>query len=342
MSRRVLPLSRFPLVRTRDADEAIDLYARFSTPVHVDLPKRRQPPFEWNGNAVMVGALELSAHALGCSMKLSTDSHEDVYSLSIPIGGAQGEGWLGKQKKRLVQLKGGKLGIIASPGEPGGSRLGARYEGVQLQVRGPDMEDALAILVGRPLSERLVFVPAFSLETTAGAAFHRLLRFVLNEAETEGGVVGFSHVADCLAEAVLFQMLLSQPHSHSALLEQPSRPAEPKYVSQVAEYLEAHSSRPIRMAELARLTGMSVRSLQAGFRKYRGESPLEFLRERRLMRARQRLLAASDDSVTEVALGCGLSHAGRFSIQYRARYGESPSETLAKAQRKGARAARIG
>jgi transcriptional regulator GlxA family with amidase domain len=73
-----------------------------------------------------------------------------------------------------------------------------------------------------------------------------------------------------------------------------------------------------------------VRSLQDGFRRYLDTTPINYLREVRL-RAVRAELAASDPTrtnVTDVALRWGFLHAGRFSVQYRQRFGESPSATL--------------
>ena len=96
------------------------------------------------------------------------------------------------------------------------------------------------------------------------------------------------------AEALLFQMLLAQPHNQSDAVHGQTKPAEPKHVRTVAEYLEAHLGRPIQLAELASLTGRSVRSIHEGFQRHRGQSPLAFLRTRRLMAARRLLLRDRD------------------------------------------------
>ena len=54
-----------------------------------------------------------------------------------------------------------------------------------------------------------------------------------------------------------------------------------------------------------------------------------FLREQRLLQARQKLerAASTGESVTDIALGCGFNHLGKFAQIYRARFGETPSET---------------
>ena len=60
-----------------------------------------------------------------------------------------------------------------------------------------------------------------------------------------------------------------------------------------------------------------------------GRSPQAVLRDIRFEAARRELLQGSPDTkVMDVALRCGLPHLGRFSVEYRRRYGETPSQTL--------------
>jgi transcriptional regulator GlxA family with amidase domain len=59
---------------------------------------------------------------------------------------------------------------------------------------------------------------------------------------------------------------------------------------------------------------------------------MEFLRSRRLELARTRLLSSPESTVTEIALDCGFGHLGRFSIQYRAHFGEGPLQTRSRAR----------
>jgi transcriptional regulator GlxA family with amidase domain len=147
----------------------------------------------------------------------------------------------------------------------------------------------------------------------------------MDEADRPDSALASPLVSARMAEALVFSLLLTQPHNHSDNVQ--SDACEPEHVSRAAEYLDANLEEPIRMTELAAVTGVSVRSVQSGFQKYRGCSPLEFLRTRRLLRARAMLLNGTDASVTEVALACGFEHLGRFSSAYRARFGERPVET---------------
>ena len=97
------------------------------------------------------------------------------------------------------------------------------------------------------------------------------------------------------------------------------------------EYIEDHYHRTIRMEDLCRYSGVSMRTLQRSFSEYFQASPFEYIKARRLNAARQALVAgdSSRDRVTRIAVDNGFTHLGRFSVDYREHFDESPKETLA-------------
>lgn len=93
--------------------------------------------------------------------------------------------------------------------------------------------------------------------------------------------------------------------------------------------LEEFGDEPADMAEVCRLAGTSRRSLEAVVRQRLGRSPWEYLRWRRLWRARALLdQPKAETTVTDVAFGLGFWHLGRFAAAYASTFGESPSSTL--------------
>jgi transcriptional regulator GlxA family with amidase domain len=84
------------------------------------------------------------------------------------------------------------------------------------------------------------------------------------------------------------------------------------------------------VADICKIMGVSHRTLARALRSIRGTTPWQDLQSIRLAEARRALLCgkASAESVTQVALRVGFRELGRFSVQYRAAFGESPSGTL--------------
>jgi len=107
----------------------------------------------------------------------------------------------------------------------------------------------------------------------------------------------------------------------------------PRHLKKALERLEADPARAWTVGGLASECGVGRRTLQRQFRRFIGKTPMEYVHDLRLDRARREVLGASDGAtVTDIAVRCGITHLGRFAAQYRKRYGESPSATLRRRQ----------
>ena len=105
--------------------------------------------------------------------------------------------------------------------------------------------------------------------------------------------------------------------------------ALPRGVRRALDAMRAAPGRELDLAELSEIAGTPARTLQRQFRRFLGKSPLDALRDIRFETARHELLRGSPKSkVTEIAARAGFTHFGRFSSEYRRRYGENPSRTL--------------
>ena len=107
-------------------------------------------------------------------------------------------------------------------------------------------------------------------------------------------------------------------------------PRRPRTVKRTLDAMHAEPSRQYTAGDLAEIAGVGVRVLQEAFRQHVGVSPLSYLRRIRLDGVHHEL-SRSDPwqvSVSDVAYRWGFTHLGRFAGAYRARFGESPSQTL--------------
>ncbi len=95
-------------------------------------------------------------------------------------------------------------------------------------------------------------------------------------------------------------------------------------------FIQENADADIGLEDIAASVNVSPRSVQYAFRRNLGTTPLEYLRRVRLDRAHHDLKAAdpANDTVTAIAGRWGFSHAGRFSLAYKAAFGTAPSDTL--------------
>jgi transcriptional regulator GlxA family with amidase domain len=101
-------------------------------------------------------------------------------------------------------------------------------------------------------------------------------------------------------------------------------------IKKFEEFLEKHPNRPLYLPEICSSIGVCERTLRAACEKDLGTGPIRYLTLRRMHRVRHSLLDAhvKKTSVTRILTDHGFLEFGRFSVAYRALFGESPSETL--------------
>ena len=97
------------------------------------------------------------------------------------------------------------------------------------------------------------------------------------------------------------------------------------------EYIETNFHHPVHLEDLSHHTRVSIRMVQRCFREHFDTTITDFLKTVRLDMANRELAVKhpGETNVKQVALRNGFTHLGRFSVTYRQRFGELPSETLA-------------
>ncbi|WP_338557072.1 AraC family transcriptional regulator [Paenibacillus sp. KS-LC4] len=97
-----------------------------------------------------------------------------------------------------------------------------------------------------------------------------------------------------------------------------------KMVEQALDYIHHHYMEPLTAAGLAELHSMGKKQFAYAFHKYSGRSPIDYLIEHRMKRAKY-LLTTSNCSVSSVARNVGYEDAHYFSRLFRKHSGCSPS-----------------
>lgn len=158
---------------------------------------------------------------------------------------------------------------------------------------------------------------------------HLLISIVSSKGELDSGSGIEFAVADAL-ERELLGTLMPQPDRARPGRSSISRAL---VMRRLHDLLESAEQGPISASDLTRAAGISYPTLQRVFFEWFGMGPVSYLHLRRMYAARRRLLSGRFASVTEVATSCGFWELGRFSVRYKAQFGESPAVTLAHGQR---------
>lgn len=94
-------------------------------------------------------------------------------------------------------------------------------------------------------------------------------------------------------------------------------------VAQVIRFMEAHFEQPLDVPTIAREAGMSTSSLHHTFKEVTSLSPLQYLKQIRLHRARL-LMLEEDAGAGEAAHRVGYGSPSQFSREFKRLFGQSP------------------
>lgn len=163
------------------------------------------------------------------------------------------------------------------------------------------------------------------------AAFAHLVRYVATQLDDSDAMLdqpAFTRVYEDLIYLHAAQALIGERVIEGRDFNQPA-------LRRCLDYIEANYAECLTVSEVAKASGLSVRSMQLLFRKHLGQSFLTFLTERRLLAARQMLASRQQNlSVTSVATSCGFNHLSNFARLYKNAFGDKPSEVLERMRRR--------
>lgn len=157
----------------------------------------------------------------------------------------------------------------------------------------------------------------------------RMIANLCEDIEAGGAILDHPRMQASIEDMIMRLILLAVPHDQTERFENGACVAAPHYVCRAIEYIEAHADETIVLQDLVEASGVSARSLHESFRRFRGTTPMGYVKTHRLALAREALSRCwkSGESITEIALACGFAHLSRFTQDYFRRYGEKPSDT---------------
>jgi AraC-like DNA-binding protein len=318
-----MPLPGQLVLETADLLAARDHLSRFLWP-HSVMPTARRPVVAFRHCSASIG--QISIHALHYGAAVQIEAHpDDSYLFLVLLRGSgtlSQAGFTGPLNPQIIRPM--------NPTGPATMRFLAGEVNLTLRIPAALLHGWLEETTGGPVSAPLHFAQPGEPVSGNAPGLRRFLHFLCREFEQrEAGIVSNPTVCRQLERTLISLVMTELPHNHSDLLDAGRTGPAPVYIRNVEQYIRHHADQPVTLRDLAGIAGVSERTLQAGFRRYRQTTPMEYLRDHRLDLAHQRLTmtVVGGRSVTDIALACGFNHLGKFAKCYRARFGEPPSET---------------
>ncbi|MCV2219541.1 AraC family transcriptional regulator [Thauera sp. Sel9] len=316
----------FERFHTRDIEEA----RRWGTRVFCENELRSidaRKPVDARMDYRKLRGIGIGRISYGGEVTIDPGQLDTFYLVQMPLCGGERIESAGE-----LTLSSPTVGSVLNAHRPIRIRHGERTEKLIVRVDRDLLEQQCSQHLGGRLRGRIEFDTAMPLDTPEGMRWMRTIAWLLDALRMDNDGLTSTLLTAQIEQMIVAMLLVCQPNNHSAMLREDCRPLAPAFVRRAEEFIEAQAHEPITIGDMAEHVGVSTRSLYNGFRKYRQTSPMLHLKEIRLRRVREDLQRAEPgrSTVTAVAFRWGFNHLGHFTTDYKRRFGESPSETLAR------------
>lgn len=312
--------------------EAENVVAEVYLPHRLDLP-RGVASVDLEMLTTRLGSLTVGQVSYGRSVRIHTEVTRHVYVVFVLRGRAEVR--LGAGQPQTVEVGGGAAFPV---GVSGHWSLSDDCVVMTIMLSPETLQAELEHLLGQPLTQPLELARAIDLRSPLGRTWEPLLRLLVQELRQPTPLTQHPASARRVEAVILDALLLGHDHNHRELLDRTAAVPQLSAVGRAIQLIEADPTQDWSTVRLAREVHLSVRALQARFRRDVSMSPMDYVRHARLRQVRTALVDATPGSTTVGALAqrYGFAHAGRFAATYRETFGESPAETLRRPPLDGA------
>lgn len=311
----------------RDVEET-RAYLRkgFGDDVRFDPARRQDRRIDVRSEGIDLPSMFIHQARLGAGFAIEGRQADPHYVVFLPLRGCIEASALGSS----IVCDPRRAFILCRPTMPAALlRAQAPVTALVLRLSQAAVARQLAALLGEPVDAAPEFALAMDLTEGYGQSFARYLLLAMTDFKQAQSTPWNPIMINGFEDFITSKLLMSHPHNYAAALRRADKPIAPRDVKRAIDYMEAKLGSAIGVADIAAASGIAGRTLFKHFQHYHGVSPMQYLRNARFEKAREALRRARpEESVTEIAMTLGFSHMGRFSVEYRRRFGERPSETL--------------
>lgn len=311
---------------SRDIGEAEDFGRDLLGPHRIRLIDERPQDFHATYHAVRLRDITFGYLDYSAEVRVDSEELPGAYLVLVPMSGHSTV-----HTSRAVAEATPITAVLPHPGRPLAIECNRQAPHLVIRIEEQPLLVHLSRILGRPLDEPLVFDIQLDLSLPTANRWNFAIQMVHAELFEAGSLLYEGIGPGQLEEFVMSSLLYGHRSTYSEFLTRPGQGVEHRATRAAKDFIEMHLAEPLTVADIAAAAGVSERTLQSAFQSELHTTPISYLRVRRLDRARADLAdAAAADyvSVTSIAARWGFGHLGRFAAEYRARFGESPSQTL--------------
>ncbi|WP_232494488.1 AraC family transcriptional regulator [Novosphingobium kaempferiae] len=308
--------------RSRNADEIVDYVGRSLAPHGMDMPHPEAMDLKLRSFQIAQAHLVDIAYGADVAIEaIDLDSHFLIHAAMQGRTSVWGDG-----VEHFIQPD--NL-YISCPGQGTRIRMTRECRHLTVRIASCAFEDYLTRCMHIPASRPVRFRAGSESGRELPQVWRNLLSHIITQLEIAPALMASPQTQRQYATVMVDLLLNHYPNSYSDQLSLHGNDITPWHVRRARDIIHGALEDTISVTDLAMQVGVSVRSLQNGFRQFLGLTPVEYVRRHRLEQLHTALSTGDpQSSITVKMLDCGITNFGRYAQYYRKQYGCSPSETL--------------
>ncbi|MEP5173523.1 MAG: AraC family transcriptional regulator [Erythrobacter sp.] len=291
------------------------------------LKKVSEHPLRMRVEHIDLGKCTIVRSSYGASINIEPDDMRSVYQVKIPISGKLQI----HSREQNFELEEGVGCLIVPTKNLRYQMVGSDSQFLTISLDADYFASRIAVVLGASQINDQSFDPILPMENSNCQIWLRMLQHIWNQrewlaaAEPEVAEIFKQDFCDLIADRLL---MLYQKSDVDQATEHPA--PVPRIVRSAMAYVDANFHNRIALDDIANWSGTSGRNLQLKFRTHLNMTPQSYVLKKRLIEAHRRLVAGqqNNETVTGIALACGIPHLSRFAAHYRDMFGCSPHDTL--------------
>jgi len=310
-------LARYRYFDTTDMDEARQRIASVFQP-HRLIPSSTKPARSACMNHVRLRHLAFGSLTYGVEMTVEAGEISDYHLIIIILAGIADVN-VGDLRASL----GKGQGVVLSPATRFGATFSSDCEQFFLRIDKAAFGDHAGLERGR-------MAPLLELARPDLSPLLAQIHLLTVSPDTVALAQRDDAVAAALERLLVTSLLAGQP-----LQPAHAGPVLPRSVRLAEAFIAAHAFEPLTLADIAKAAGVPVRTLLHSLHSFRNTTPMQQVRDARIVRSRQLLLQGlAQSKVADIAALCGFKNPGRFARAYKEKFLETPSDTLRAAKQR--------
>jgi AraC-like DNA-binding protein len=281
--------------------------------------------FSLTQRAGRIGPLAVAELIVGSDVSIDRGQRCNSYRVLVPLSGHA----VSVHRDTAVTAGRGTAAVLTPEGHTA-SHWAAGTRMIALRFERCVVDDALSDALGRQVRSQIDFAPVVPTTSATTQGWVNMLMLFARQLFRPDSLLSHPLVGLPFVDSLVRGFLLATNHPYRGALAGDGKFVAPSAIRTAIEVIEEDAHLPLTLTSIAARSHASVRTLQQGFQRHLGTSPMAYLREVRLQRAHQTLLKCDPSTVTvaSVAYHWGFTNLGRFASAHAERYGEAPSVTL--------------